>query len=155
MLEEIICLIKMLFETSPRDIKNMNIVVMKYFPLPCFTALSWCGNIIVRDLNEINKTLMNHETIHLRQAQISGSWIKYYMSYLNEWIKGKPFKRPYISAYYTNPYEMEAYANEGDKNYTARYNKTNIDKYYLDDRKTIYIKEGENPSSWKKYIKTL
>lgn len=155
MLEEIIFLIKMLFGTSPRDIKNMNILVMKYFPLPCFTALSWCGHIIVRDLNEINKTLMNHEAIHLRQAQISGTWIKYYISYLIEWFKGNPFKEPYMSAYYTNPYEMEAYANEEDQNYINEYNKININKYFINDRKTTYIKQGENFSSWKKYIKTI
>lgn len=155
MLTEFLNLLRWLFLTSPKDINEMKIIVMKHFPFKGFTAMSWCGKIIVRNKQNVDDALINHETIHLKQAQTRGSWIRYYLSYLKEWIKGNPFKRPYISAYYTNPYEMEAYANEGDKNYTAEYNKTNIDKYYLDDRKTIYIKQGENPSSWKKYIKTL
>lgn len=31
--------------------------------------------------------------------------------------------------YYTNPYEMEAYANESDMNYTKSYDPKSISKY--------------------------
>ena len=53
------------------------------------------------------KESLTHETIHLRQAQVIGSWVKYYWRYFVEWVKGNPicpvsythldvYKRQYI-----------------------------------------------------------
>ena len=63
------------------------------------------------------KESLTHETIHLRQAQVIGSWVKYYWRYFVEWVKGNPICHPASSAYYTIKYEMEAYANEGNPDY--------------------------------------
>ena len=47
------------------------------------------------------KESWTHETIHLRQAQVIGSWVKDYWRYFVEWVKGNPICQPASWAYYT------------------------------------------------------
>ena len=95
MLTEFLNLLRWLFLTSPKDINEMKIIVMKHFPFKGFTAMSWCGKIIVRNKQNVDDALINHETIHLKQAQTRGSWIRYYLLYLKvvEYVIGlKPLR---------------------------------------------------------------
>ena len=153
---ELIELIKMLFKSLPKDIDKPILKGMKHFPFKGYKYMMWCGYIIYRGDIEptISSTSMTHETIHLRQAQIKGSWVKYYWSYLIEWIKSNPIINPSSSAYYTIPYEMEAYANEENSNYINNYDGSHLIRYKIKDRKKTYKSKGGTSLSWKKYLKS-
>lgn len=155
MLKELIQLIKWLFSSNPSDCDELQIVQMKHFPFSGYSAMSWCGRLVTRkDPSTISEITKNHETIHLKQAQADGSWVKYYFKYLKEWAKGCIIMTSVSSAYYTIYYEMEAYANEEDFSYIKNYDIKNIEKYKIKNRKETYKKFG-SVREWKKYIKTL
>lgn len=155
MLNELWQLIKWMFTSSPKEVKELEVVEMKYFPITGFSAMSWCGKLIVRSKNKVDETLKTHETIHLKQAQAVGSWLIFYLLYFKEWLLGNPFKKPYMSAYYTICYEMESYANEDDNEYPNKYNDNAINKYRLTHKKQTYEEQGGTIRKWKEYIKTL
>lgn len=98
------------------------------------------------------KESLTHETIHLRQAQVIGSWVKYYWRYFVEWVKGNPICHPASSAYYTIPYEIAAYANQDNPDYLKNYTDDSFTRYKLKHRKRIY---KEHQKDWKTYIRTL
>ena len=165
MIKELLILIKLLFNNNPRYIKGgIEIKDMKHFPFKGYKAMSWCGYIIHRiGTSNIDNKTITHETIHLNQAKRSGSWIKYYWQYFIEWLKGNPIIAPASSAYYTNPFEMEAYANEDKPEYPEEmiiyndnYSTSEFTKYIIkNSRKKVYKNAGGTPRDWKKYIKTL
>lgn len=152
MIKELWFLIKTLF--SPLS-DQVEVVQMKYFPFQGYSAMSWCGKIITRKDN-ISDRIINHERIHLEQAlqlakqEKSSSWLTYYWQYLKYWIKGNPLIAPASSAYYTIPFEMEAYGNEDDYNYHPVNNSWKL--YELEDRKETYKKHRDN---WKQFCKDL
>lgn len=154
---ELIKLIKMLFKTSPKDSDVLILKGMKHFPFKGYKYMMWCGHLIYRgDIEpKVSETSMTHETIHLKQAQVKGSWIKYYWSYLVEWIKGGPILHPSSAAYYTIPYEMEAYSNEDNPEYAKSYNGTNLSKYKIKNRKSTYKSKGGTSRDWKVFLKTM
>lgn len=154
-LTELKQLIKYLFKSSPRKTTDLEVIQMKWFPFTGYAAMSWCGKLITKNNIKVDETLLRHETIHLKQAQQYGSWLIYYIKYLIEWFKGKPFSSPTNSAYYTIPFEVEAYANEDNKGYEINYNPNLLkEKYTFKDRKNLYKSYG-SIASWKKYIKSL
>lgn len=153
---ELIKLIKMLF-TPIKDVNELNLIGMKHFPFKGYKYMMWCGNIIYRG-NEtpiISEESLTHETIHLMQAKVKGSWIKYYWSYFIQWMKGNPIIHPASSAYYTIPYEMEAYANQHNKEYIDNYHGQFLHCYVIKDRKKTYKLKGGTPRTWKVYLKTI
>lgn len=141
MIEELFYLIKLLFTRIPN---SLEIVRLNHFPFKGYVAMMWCGRLITKQ-DYIPAIVENHELIHLKQAQVKGSWIKYYLSYLYQYLKRLPGSK---KAYYTNPYEVEAYANEQNFKYTQDYNKEEIRKY----RNIAYISDIKE---WIRYIKTL
>ena len=98
MMKELWQLIKMLFSSKPGDFDTPKLLSMKHYPFKGYRFMMWCGRMIYRIENKENiekymqtyagKESMTHETIHLRQAQAVGSWVKYYWRYFVEWIKG-------------------------------------------------------------------
>lgn len=60
---------------------------------------------------------------------------------------------PSSGAYYTIPYEIEAYANQDNFNYLSTRKHTDINKYRIKDRKKTYEKYGR--IEFLNYIKTL
>lgn len=104
MIKELLYLIKLLFTPLTTELE---VVTMKHFPFKGYKAMSWCGKIITREY-VIDKITMNHERIHLEQALRYGSWIKYYLAYLWEWIR---------YGYSNNKFEIEAYTNQYNFNY--------------------------------------
>lgn len=110
-MKELWQLIKMLFSSKPGDFDTPRLLSMKHYPFKGYRFMMWCGRMIYRIENKENiekymqtyagKESMTHETIHLRQAQAVGSWVKYYWRYFVEWIKGNPICHPASSAYYT------------------------------------------------------
>lgn len=152
MLKELWKLIKMLFSSTPKDSPKTTILRMKHFPFNGYSAMMWCGTIIMReDYNKkIKVSTITHEGIHIQQASRYKKWYQYYLRYVLEWIKGNPITHPSQGAYYTIPFEMEAYANENNKQYIAT--KESLNKYIIKDRKSTYKKYRDN---WKNYLKTL
>lgn len=165
MIKEFWTLAKMLFGSKPGEVEKATLMGMDHFPFEGYSYMMWCGKMIYRNdmyekrrkewITKKYKVSKNHETIHLKQAQQCGSWVKYYWKYLWEWLKGNPVIAPASSAYYTIPYEMEAYANEDDMTYCDSYDGSNLKKYDLDDRKKRYREAGGTSRDWKAYIKTL
>lgn len=171
MFRELWQLIKLLFQTKPSEVNEVELLEMKYFPFKGYKYLMWCGKMIYRnDMIEKRKkewktltflTSKVHETIHLNQAKRSGSWAKYYWQYFKEWIKGGIIMAPVSSAYYTNPFEMEAFANERFSSY-PREMTIDKDNYSVEAFTRYIIKKGRKKlykslgkTGWKKYIKTL
>lgn len=162
--QELWKLIKMLFQSNPNDMQEVELMAMEKFPFPGYKYMMWCGKMIYRKENEedilaekgtgsfIKDT--THETIHLKQAQLKKSWIGFYWKYACEWINGNPIKSPSISAYYTIPYEMEAYANEDNPDYPKNYDGKYLHCYDIENRKEAYKKCGSS-YKWKQYIKTI
>lgn len=165
MLKELFILIKMLFGKKPGDIENVCLMNMKHFPFKGYAYLMWCGKMIYRDdmydrrqkewPTDKFKVSKNHEQIHLMQAKMCGSWVKYYWRYFIDWLKGNPLIYPASSAYYTTKYESEAYANEENMNYCKNYDGSNLQKYTFKGRKELYKKVGGTSKDWKAYVKTL
>lgn len=141
MIKELFYLIKLLFT---KQSNQLEVVTMKHFPFEGFSAMSWCGKIITRK-EDVGTTTKNHERIHLEQALYFKSWVKYYVVYFWWWVKGFS-----TSAYYTIPFEMEAYGNESDYDYQPT--KTSWKKYIINNRSKVY---KENQYNWRKYCKSL
>lgn len=117
--------------------------------------MSWCGAIIHRvGTSDIDAKTINHETIHLMQAKVCGSWVKYYLKYLWEWLR-RGFLSPMTANYYVSKYESEAYANEDDSNYCNGYDGGNLRKYTIKNAKKLYKQLGGTSAAWKNYIKSL
>lgn len=160
--KELFTLIKFLFKDKPSDYEKVELYEMNHFPFKGYKYMMFCGKMIYRSDNkekieaeigtEKFNISTNHETIHLKQAQTKGSWISYYITYLWEWIKGNPIIHPSQSAYYTIPYEMEAYGNEFDFDYPTNYDGSNLKYYTIKDRKKTY---KEHRYDWKDYCKTI
>ena len=167
MIKELWILIKMLFGTRPSDsvYKDLEVMVMKHFPFKGFKAMAWCGKIIHREgSSSVDEVTMCHEKIHVMQAVMcSDSWVKYYLVYVWEWLKGNPFVHPASSAYLTTPQEMEAYANEEKPEYPEGmiiymddYTNGIHEKYVIKGgRKKKFKEVGGTSASWKAYVKTL
>lgn len=165
MIKELWILVKMLFgRRKPKDIEKVSLMGMNHFPFRGYKYLMWCGKMIYRNdmydrrqkewPTDSFQISQNHEQIHLMQAKVAGSWLKYYWRYFCEWLKGNPIIAPASSAYYTIPYEVEAYANEEKPEYAKNYDGSNLGKYTLTRRKKLYKKVG-GTSLWRKYVKSL
>ena len=171
MVKELFYLARLLFKSNPRKKNEVTLIGLTHFPFKGYKYLMWCGYMIYRKENEhkIAKEMLtkqfdiskNHETIHLMQAKACGSWARYYWKYFIEWVKGGIIMAPVSSAYYTNPFEMEAYANEDNFEYPEgmiiyedNYSSGSFGKYIIKNgRKELYKEIGKE--NWKEYIKTL
>ena len=155
MIKELWILVKMLFASKPKDIDQPSVIDMQHFPFKGYKAMAWCGYIIHRiGSSAVNQKTINHERIHLMQAKVCGSWFKYYLAYLWEWIK-PGFMSPLSANYYTSKYESEAYANEDNPSYCDQYDGTGLAKYTFKNRKKLYCDVGWSLKSWKQYLTNL
>lgn len=169
MLKELWILIKLLFTDIDMNQVEPEVTPMKHFPFRTaggYYLMMWCGKLIYRTEyeDEVKKSKrtkkykinVNHESIHIAQAKLKGSWIKYYLSYVKEWLKGGIIMSPASSAYHTIPYEMEAWGNEEDMTYAKNYDGSNLSKYTIDNRKSTYKSHrGDKLDDWKQYCKSL
>ena len=163
MIKELWTLAKMLFVSRPSEIEEVKLMGMEHFPFKGYAYMMWCGKMVYRNdtydtrrkewITKKYKVSKNHETIHLMQAKQCGSWAKYYLSYLWEWLK-PGFMAPLKANYYTLKYEAEAYANEENFDYPKLYYGSNLGKYTFASRKKLFKKYG-SVQMWKAYLKTL
>jgi hypothetical protein len=68
----------------------------------------------------IDPVTLNHERIHFAQIKRDGL-IKFYFKYLNDYLANRLKGRGHFEAYYSIPYEMEAYENQHDMDYLKEY----------------------------------
>lgn len=155
MIKELWILVKLLFASKPSDIDKVEVVDMCHFPFKGYKAMAWCGYVIHRiGASAVNEKTLNHERIHLMQAKVCGSWVKYYLSYLWEWMR-IGFMAPMKANYYTSKYESEAYANEDDYDYCDGYDGSNLAKYVFKNRKELYKDVGWSSAAWKTFVKSI
>lgn len=164
MIKDFTFLVKTLFKSKPKDKECVTLIGLKHFPFKGYKFLMWCGYMIYRLDNEDNigkEMLTNrfeisktHETIHLAQAKMYDSWVRYYLAYLWEWIR-RGILAPMTANYYVSKFESEAYANEGNFDYCANYDGKGIVKYKIKNAKKLYKQLGGTSKAWKEYIKTL
>lgn len=128
---------------------QVEVVKMNHFPFSRYSAMSWCGKIITKK-DSLSDTIINHERIHLGEALQFKSWISYYWQYFKYWIKGNPLIVSFNAAYYTIPFEMEAYGNEHNLDYKVTPNSWK--KYELSDREKTY---KSNKLRWKKFCRSI
>lgn len=71
MLEEFCTLIKLLFKSNPKDIKeSAEVLGMKHLPFKGYKVMSWCRYIIHGiGTSDIDNKTITHETIHLNQSK--------------------------------------------------------------------------------------
>ena len=118
MLKELWILLRMLFVSKPENFDKVVWMEMEHFPFKGYVCMMWCGRIIFRKdevwllTYEQIATICNHENIHLAQAKVCGSWVKYYWKYFVGCLK---------YGYRNNPYEREACENESDFDYFKNY----------------------------------
>ncbi len=96
------------------------IIVLSKFPvftkLP-FQAMAFFPFILVKHKKlKLDKFLLNHEKIHLRQ-QAELLIIFFYLLYILEFLYQLIRKRNAMQAYYAISFEKEAYENECDLTY--------------------------------------
>ena len=69
-----------------------------------------------------------------------------------QWMLGFSWRSPKMTAYYTNPYEIEAYANEHNPDYPMIYDPKTLNRYRIKHRSHTY-KAHQN--DWHRYILEL
>jgi hypothetical protein len=72
--------------------------------------------IIMRKKYKQNKTLLNHESIHIKQQE-ELLVIPFYLLYALEWLVKSVVYRSFKKAYFNLSFEREAYDNERDLSY--------------------------------------
>ncbi len=98
----------------------MIIIVFKYIVPNGFTGITLYPFIFLKQKKLTkNKTLLNHEKIHLKQ-QLELLIIFFYLFYVLEWLfKFIRYKNSYI-AYKNISFEKEAYINEANLYYLKK-----------------------------------
>lgn len=152
--KELFWLIGQLFTKVDASDMHLTVKKTKHFPFQGYSYMFWCGYLLSTKKNaeQISDISKNHERIHRDEAFALGYkyWFQYYWRYVIEWIKGNPIIAPASSAYFTTPFEMEAYANQRNKAYKPT--KETFKKYIIKDRKKTY---KENRHNWLKYIESI
>ena len=72
--------------------------------------------IVMREKYKKNKTLLNHESIHIKQ-QKELLIIPFYILYCLEWLIKSIIHRSFKKAYFNISFEREAYGNERELSY--------------------------------------
>ena len=113
----------------PSKCQHIQIETSRFLPPKGYYAITFFGKILIREHNAENwkrnfetksgKIMLNHEWIHVRQAvSTHNSWICFYIRYVFYYLKNRPLRNGQRFAYYTNPFEVEAYSFEADLSYT-------------------------------------
>lgn len=109
----------------------MRIIVNDYIPFKGFAAMTIGPWIFTRDIRKITSTVLNHEAVHWEKEKellILGFYLLYITFFVFNLIAclfdrqrgtradGR-FRSIWKRAYYTIPFEEEAYDNEGNSEY--------------------------------------
>ena len=145
-------LVKSLFTRMPKD-NNMEIVQMKFYPWPGYSAMSWCGKLITRrNPNEVSWVTKVHEGIHLQQARIRGGWWPFYFLYLMEYLWNLLVLWLGVNgSYYCISVEMQAYGRQEDTEYKVT--KENMQLYRFGWKKKKIWRQNKN--NWRAFTKGI
>ena len=88
-------------------------ILSRFAPINIW-AISFCGMVFCR--GSLTPTVKRHETIHFQQ-QLEMLFVVQLILYVAFWLLGLIKYRNSSVAYYENPFEREAYANDGDERY--------------------------------------
>ena len=66
--------------------------------------------------NKLSSQMLNHESIHIKQQQ-ELLVVGFYLLYVFYWLKGLWLYRDAEIAYYSIPFEIEAYENDENEQY--------------------------------------
>lgn len=95
----------------------MILVVLPWLFTKNFRGMAIYPFVFVKDkVMTADKTLLNHEKIHLRQ-QIELLWVFFFLMYGLEFLIRWIMYRNVFKAYLNISFEKEAYANEDNLNY--------------------------------------
>lgn len=137
----------------PKQIQFLSVEVNDIICPKGYQAITLFGTVFThdentaRELNTAHSKLMNHEHIHLRQAQDThNSWWIFYSMYAWYYLIALPYNiKLKHAAYLLNPFEIEAYTNMQNIKYLEQdYHTTNNWRIYsrmsLRQRLIIYSK---------------
>lgn len=106
------------------------LIYSKYLFVSRFNALTiWPFIILKYKKLKDDKTIINHEKIHLRQ-QIEMLWFLYFIWYLLEFSINLVKYKDFMCAYYHISFEKEAYGNEKNLTYLRKRKFWSFLKYY-------------------------
>ncbi len=92
-------------------------LLFKIFPEQNYRAMAFWPFIFVKEISLINdKTVMNHERIHLAQ-QLELQVLPFYILYFSEFFFHRLIKKNHAEAYRAISFEKEAYGYDGDLKY--------------------------------------
>ena len=155
----------------PGKIDKIRVRWSLHFPLPGYFSVTLFGRMWIRVSKKVKwdyykrtgkaDIMLNHEMIHVKQAISTGdSWCGFYARYLLEWLKANPFLNGFSFAHHMNPFEIEAYANEGDMTYnTVNYDGAEqwkeLSKISIGDRKRLWrLYRSKKNISFSAFVKT-
>lgn len=102
----------------PHVISMMRIIYNKIIPFGSkFTAINLFGIIFAK--GECDGMTLNHEKIHTAQMK-ELCYVLFYLLYVIEWIARLVIYGNHMKAYRRISFEMEAYANQNDREYLMK-----------------------------------
>ena len=94
----------------------MKIIYNNYIPFKGFKCINILGTIFARKGAYIGEKTLNHEAIHTAQMK-EMLYVFFYLWYFVEWLI--EIFHYGSTAYHTNTFEREAFANDDDLTYLA------------------------------------
>ena len=92
------------------------VIANRLIPPRGYLAITLFGFIFTRDKGRINRSVLNHEMIHVRQ-QKEWLYVFFFLLYVIEYLFFLLKYRNHDKAYRSISFEREAYKNESDANY--------------------------------------
>jgi len=150
LIKEYITLISALFTNTPD--KPLKHVEMKYVLWPGYKLLCWAGLLIHRPGTIISGIDENHEDIHRQQAQILGSYWKFYGRYLLEYLGNFFILWSFDAAYDLISFEIQACGRENKMGYKVSPENMKLYKFSGREKRKLW-KEWKN--DWRKFCKGI
>jgi hypothetical protein len=102
--------------------------IIYFFPVKGFLAITLFGYIFAK--RRLSAIELNHERIHIAQAEDCGGYFNFYRMYLDYWFCTFSKTKNNEEAYYSIPFEKEAYANQHNPDYLFRRRRGAWEDYY-------------------------
>ena len=147
-IKEYITIISAIFKNSPS--RPLQHIEMRYVLWPGYKLLCWAGLLVSRPGTIISTIDEHHEDLHRQQAEILGSYWKFYLVYLWEYLCGLFICLSFNAAYFTISFEMQAYGNERRLEYKVT--PENIKLYRIKNKRKAW---KENKNSWRAYCRRI
>lgn len=148
LIKEYITLISAIFKNTPKT--PLKHIEMKYVLWPGYKLLTWAGLMISRPGTIISGIDKNHEDIHRQQALVLGSYWKFYLLYLWEYLCNLFILWNFSGAYDCISYEIQAHGRQHKLDYKVTLE--NMKLYRIKNKRKIW---KENKNNWTHYCKGI